>query len=63
MTALVSFANEPQAVTFGAGVAWPRYTVGGTASALIGDGVHSDVILATVPKLAQLAALNTTLGL
>ena len=62
MTALVSFAKDPQVVTFGAGVEWPRYTADGTTSALVGDGAHSDVIVAAVPKFAQLAALNAALG-
>ena len=66
MTALVSFAEDPskdpQAVTFGSGVVWPRYTAGTPTCALVGDGAHSDVILTAVPKLAQLAALNAALG-
>ncbi|SOD28188.1 para-nitrobenzyl esterase [Variovorax sp. YR752] len=60
--ALVSFAREPQATAFGAGTAWPRYT-GPLANAVrMGEGSSGDVVVGTVPKLAQLAIWDGLLG-
>jgi len=62
MAALVSFAGGSQAVAFGADVPWPRYAPQAAASVRMGEGDRGDVVMGTVPKLAQLAVWDTVLG-
>ncbi|MGJ7604098.1 carboxylesterase/lipase family protein [Variovorax sp. LT1R20] len=62
MAALVSFAGESQTVAFGADVSWPRYAPQAATSVRMGEGARSDVVVGTVPKLAQLAVWDTVLG-
>lgn len=60
--ALVSFAREPQATSFGTDTPWPRYTNPLANAVRMGDGASAGVSVGTVPKLAQLAVWDGVLG-
>lgn len=60
--ALVSFAKDAYSAAINGLTPWPRYTTDGSASVLFGAGESSDLVIAPVPKTAQLAIWDSVLG-